>query len=79
MVHMIDLHLHWISIEIEYVLAIIYNFVLVMNHMLVQNIGIIIINKIIDLIVFQGPYLIIVPRRFVFIFIFLERKKSVLI
>jgi hypothetical protein len=72
-VHTIDLHLHWILIEIEYVLEIASNFVLGMNHMLVRNIGIIIINKIIVLIVFQGPYLITVVRIFVFLY-FLEKR-----
>jgi hypothetical protein len=72
-VRMIDLHLHWILIEIEYVLEITSNFVLGMNHMLVRNIGIIIINKIIVLIVFQGPYLITVVRIFVFLY-FLEKR-----
>jgi len=64
MVSAIDFHLHLKLIVIEYVLEILYNFVFVMNHLVVQNIGIVTINKIIDLIVFQEQYLILIFKRF---------------
>ena len=57
MVFVIDLHLELKLIVVKYMLEIVYNFVYATNHVVMQNIGIIITMRIIVSIAFQGQYL----------------------